>query len=191
MVVHVTGPHGDSVYSGSQHNQFDLPRLVKHEAGSPSPRWPWLAQVNYDTLMTHHTTENTVSLIYHDITYSTAMTAAGHISPFELTKETPYLTLTKVMACGHHLCQVRCGMSFMRLWEKNDHIITRLHWTWLLRAKPSLPSLLSDCSELRDSRMASAIMSWTCSICDWVIRGLSDNSVSVVLSDWNETQTYN
>ena len=32
------GPHSDSVYSGSEHRQFNSPRLVKHEAGFPSPR---------------------------------------------------------------------------------------------------------------------------------------------------------
>ena len=40
------GPHSDSVYSGSEHSQFNSPRLVKREA-------------NYDALLTHHTTENT------------------------------------------------------------------------------------------------------------------------------------
>ena len=32
------GPHSDSVYSGSEHRQFNSPRLVKREAGFPSPR---------------------------------------------------------------------------------------------------------------------------------------------------------
>ena len=32
------GPHSDSVYSGSEHNQFNWPRLVKREAGFPNPR---------------------------------------------------------------------------------------------------------------------------------------------------------
>ena len=31
-------PHSDSVYSGSEHHQFNSPRLVKHEAGFPNPR---------------------------------------------------------------------------------------------------------------------------------------------------------
>ena len=31
------GPHGDSVYSGSEHRQYNSPRLVKREAGFPSP----------------------------------------------------------------------------------------------------------------------------------------------------------
>ena len=33
------GPHSYSVYSGIEHSQFDSPRLVKHEAGFPNPRW--------------------------------------------------------------------------------------------------------------------------------------------------------
>ena len=33
------GPHGDSLYSGSEHSQFNSPRLVKREAGFPNPRW--------------------------------------------------------------------------------------------------------------------------------------------------------
>ena len=33
------GPHSNSLYSGSEHNRFNSPRLVKHEAGFPSPRW--------------------------------------------------------------------------------------------------------------------------------------------------------
>ena len=32
------GPHSDSLYSGSEHYQFNLPRLVKREAGFPNPR---------------------------------------------------------------------------------------------------------------------------------------------------------
>ena len=32
------GPHSDSLYSGSEHCQFNSPRLVKHEAGFPNPR---------------------------------------------------------------------------------------------------------------------------------------------------------
>ena len=32
------GPHSNSLYSGSEHNQFDSPRLVKREAGFPNPR---------------------------------------------------------------------------------------------------------------------------------------------------------
>ena len=32
------GPHSDSLYSGSEHCQFNSPRLVKREAGFPKPR---------------------------------------------------------------------------------------------------------------------------------------------------------
>ena len=32
------GPHSDSHYSGSEHSQFNSPRLVKREAGFPNPR---------------------------------------------------------------------------------------------------------------------------------------------------------
>ena len=32
------GPHNDSLYSGSEHRQFNSPRLVKREAGFPNPR---------------------------------------------------------------------------------------------------------------------------------------------------------
>ena len=32
------GPHSDSVYSGSEHRQFNSPRLVKREVGFPNPR---------------------------------------------------------------------------------------------------------------------------------------------------------
>ena len=32
------GPDGDSVYSGSEHRQFNSPRLVKREASFPNPR---------------------------------------------------------------------------------------------------------------------------------------------------------
>ena len=32
------GPHSDSVYSGSEHRQFNSPRLIKREAGFPNPR---------------------------------------------------------------------------------------------------------------------------------------------------------
>ena len=32
------GPHIDSLYSGSEHSQFNSPRLVKREAGFPNPR---------------------------------------------------------------------------------------------------------------------------------------------------------
>ena len=32
------GPHSDSFYSGSEHSQFNSPRLVKREAGFPNPR---------------------------------------------------------------------------------------------------------------------------------------------------------
>ena len=32
------GPHSDNLYSGSEHSQFNSPRLVKREAGFPNPR---------------------------------------------------------------------------------------------------------------------------------------------------------
>ena len=32
------GPHSYSLYSGSEHNQFNSPRLVKRGAGFPNPR---------------------------------------------------------------------------------------------------------------------------------------------------------
>ena len=32
------GPHSDSLFSGSEHCQFNSPRLVKREAGFPNPR---------------------------------------------------------------------------------------------------------------------------------------------------------
>ena len=32
------GPHSDSVYSGSEHGQFNSPRLVKREADFPNPQ---------------------------------------------------------------------------------------------------------------------------------------------------------
>ena len=32
------GSHSDSLYSGSEHSQFNSPRLVKREAGFPNPR---------------------------------------------------------------------------------------------------------------------------------------------------------
>ena len=32
------GPHNDSIYSGSEHSQFNSPRPVKREAGFPNPR---------------------------------------------------------------------------------------------------------------------------------------------------------
>ena len=50
------GPHTDSLYSGSEHSQFNSQRLVKQ--ASPTHGGRWLAQTNYDALMTHHTTEN-------------------------------------------------------------------------------------------------------------------------------------
>ena len=34
------GPHRDSLYSGSEHSQFNSPRLVKREAGFPNPWRP-------------------------------------------------------------------------------------------------------------------------------------------------------
>ena len=60
------GPHSDSVYSGSEHHQFNSPRLVKREAGFPNPRRAligsnqlWLTnQLWLKSTMTHHTTEN-------------------------------------------------------------------------------------------------------------------------------------
>ena len=33
------GPHSDSLYPGSEHSQFNSPRLVKREAGFPNQRW--------------------------------------------------------------------------------------------------------------------------------------------------------
>ena len=50
------GPHSNSVYSGSEHHQFNSPRLVKRKPASPTHGSCWLAQTNYDALMTHHAT---------------------------------------------------------------------------------------------------------------------------------------
>ena len=51
------GPYGDFGYSGSKHRQFNLPPSVKR--ASPTHGGHWLAQTNYDALMTHDTTETT------------------------------------------------------------------------------------------------------------------------------------
>ena len=56
------GPHSDSVYSGSEHSHFNSLRLVKHEAGFPNPQCTLMAQTNYDVLMTHHTSGQTILL---------------------------------------------------------------------------------------------------------------------------------
>ena len=42
------GPHSDSIYSGSEHNQFDAPRLVKREAGFPNS-WRVLIQGSHSS----------------------------------------------------------------------------------------------------------------------------------------------
>ena len=60
------GPHGDSLYSGSEHSQFNSLRLVKRETGFPTHGGRWLTQTNYDALMTHHTTENTYITLSSD-----------------------------------------------------------------------------------------------------------------------------
>ena len=39
------GPHSDSLYSRSEHSQFNSPRLVKREAGFPNP-WRALIRSN-------------------------------------------------------------------------------------------------------------------------------------------------
>ena len=41
------GPHSDSLYSGSEHCQFNSPRLVKREAGFPNP---WRALIGSNQL---------------------------------------------------------------------------------------------------------------------------------------------
>ena len=56
-------PHSDSLYSGSEHHQFNLPGLVKREAGFPNLRRA-LTQTSYDALMTHHTTENYEEMVW-------------------------------------------------------------------------------------------------------------------------------
>ena len=62
------GPHSDSVYSGSEHRQFNSPRLVKREAGFPNPRraligsnqlWrvndsPYYREYIYSDIWRHH-----------------------------------------------------------------------------------------------------------------------------------------
>ena len=59
------GPYNNSLYSGGEYTEFDSPRLVKGEATPTNCGGRWLAQTNYDALMTHHTTENSISLIIH------------------------------------------------------------------------------------------------------------------------------
>ena len=54
------GPHSDSLYSGSEHRQFNSPRLIKREAGFPNPRRALIGsnqlwRVN-DSPYYHHTT---------------------------------------------------------------------------------------------------------------------------------------
>ena len=41
------GPHSDSVYSGSEHNQFESPRVIKGEVGFPNP---WRALIGWNQL---------------------------------------------------------------------------------------------------------------------------------------------
>ena len=55
------GPHNDSVYSGSEHNQFDSPRLVKCEAGFPNARADW---AQHDLMTTQRTQDAKISSLY-------------------------------------------------------------------------------------------------------------------------------
>ena len=54
------GPHSDSLYSGSEHSQFNSPRLVKREAGFPNPRRALIGstQLWRANDSPYHTTEN-------------------------------------------------------------------------------------------------------------------------------------
>ena len=51
-------PYWNLDSEGSEHIQFDSPRLVKREAGFPNPRRRWLAQTNHNAITTHNTTDN-------------------------------------------------------------------------------------------------------------------------------------
>ena len=57
------GPHSDSLYSGSEHSQFNSPRLVKHEAGFPNPRRALIGS-NQLWRVNDHTTENCIASHY-------------------------------------------------------------------------------------------------------------------------------
>ena len=52
------GSHNDSAYSGSKHDQFDSPRLVKRETGFLNPRRVLIGSYQLWRVMPHHTTEN-------------------------------------------------------------------------------------------------------------------------------------
>ena len=52
------GTHSDSLYSGSEHSQFNSPRLVKREAGFPNPRRALIGSNQLWCVNVHHTTEN-------------------------------------------------------------------------------------------------------------------------------------
>ena len=57
------GPHSDSVYSGSEHHQFNSPRLVRREVGFPNPRRALIGSNQLWRVMTHHTTENIIAYL--------------------------------------------------------------------------------------------------------------------------------
>ena len=108
------GPHRDSLYSGSEHSQFNSPRLVKREAGFPNPRQRWLAQTNYAALMTHHTTEN------HKILWSNW----GHqIYSLNFEKLLWNLTITWIAHLPSHLWN--CKVQHVQ-WSNNSEIL----WFW-------------------------------------------------------------
>ena len=96
------GPHCDSVYSGSEHRQFNSPRLVKREAGFPNPRraligsnqlWrvndsPYYRELDYNYICPdgcfwlHNPWGNNACSLMHDSLEWTA-------SWYELTHNTP------------------------------------------------------------------------------------------------------
>ena len=72
------GPHSDSLYSGSEHSQFNSPRLIKREAGFRNPRraliganqlWRINDSPYYREYTTLHEIRHASHFLIYDITY--------------------------------------------------------------------------------------------------------------------------
>ena len=111
LIINVVLWHApDSNFTISAH-KFNLNHELENrpiKIIATSPRGHWVKPIYNQVLLYSGS-------IYHDITYSTTITAAEHQSDFVLTEDTPYLTFT------NELWGICCIL------EKIDHVIMTPH----------------------------------------------------------------
>ena len=153
------GPH--KIYSGSGHNQFDSPRLVKHEAGFPNP---WRVLIGSNQLWRIN---DSPYYVYWEYSINLSLTLSDNPWPYCQGSPPWQLLMTQSGTCicwaqsGTCICWAQSGTCIC--WAQSSqvwsHAVRVHHWIgW----KCNRPLGTKGANVLNGARHSVHIQGWHC-----------------------------